>query len=325
MDMISRPQKGQQGLRALLLAGLLVGSAVWGRGAGGWEGLPVVYGQIGLSQSWRASNAEFLNKFDVAAARVRITDASGAPVLRADFYAEFLDSKDRICQVLTFSTDDNIGGKRGQMRAGETRTLKSSTFFLVPASEPIEMRLYLLREIRPSQSPGPLQGQPVVRVPVTVRSPLARLPWERLRLGPELKGSQGPFADLLLADVHVDASGTADSIEVLDSASGHVRDWFLKAASHLRFSPARVGTMQAPGDTLIFVRAWVSRKGEHARSYPASDSPWLRHFLRSFAGIQDPPVTVFIMTPRSSGYWAHPGPADFDYLAAGSQWYLAPR
>ena len=146
------------------------------------------------------------------------------------------------------------------MAPRDIREFYSSSVGLFTASEPREVRLYLVQQSVANEANKVRRWSVSFRAPVTV-SGILTPDATHLQLGSRLEVAKGPFLDLLFAKVSVDQSGSVDGVEVLDALDSEAAAWFLDFARHqLAFYPAADGDVPQPGQAFVMVRVVLSGK-----------------------------------------------------------------
>ncbi len=273
--------------------------------------------------------ARLRENFDQTTGYLEVQNISGTTVDGPIFYAEYFDASGRFCFSLVFSQATNTA-IRGPIAPAEVRGLYSSGVGLFPASEPKEVKLYLVRQSMPEQA-NPLRNWDAsFRAPITV-SGSVRSDAMTLQLGPEVALAKGPFLDLVFAKVSVDEKGFVDGVDVLNTASNRVESWFLDFARHqLTFYPATDRWVPKPDHAVVLVRVVLSEEGIPNSPFLPRMSPWVKSYAARLVGTEVPPVTDIVFA-RPAGKINRAGtdelverpaalPGIFELRLFGSDW-----
>src|SRR5579864_982531 len=120
-----------------------------------------------LGQFWHVRSAYLEESVKGATGYVEIANISGEAIGAANFYGEFYDADGRFCFSLVFSIANNLSGRSGPFLPREVRKLYSTGAFLAPASQPAELRLFILRQDI-TGTKGVTEAPPL-RAPITVQ------------------------------------------------------------------------------------------------------------------------------------------------------------
>jgi hypothetical protein len=159
--------------------------------------------------------------FNGTTGKLKLQNASNVALEGAVLYAEYFDSVGRLCFSLLFAQDKNPG-EQSPIAPGGISVIGSSTPGLFPASEPKEVRLYLVELRLPELPNSPRRWEVRLRVPVTIAGGVH----STLRLDTEVASASEPVLDLLLASVNVNQAGVATNVDVIHSTSSQVELWF---------------------------------------------------------------------------------------------------
>ncbi len=281
-----------------------------------------------LSTFWNVRAAELRETVTAGWGYLEVENVSNSTLDGATFYGEYFDDAGRFCFSLVFSQAKNVGGK-GPVAPGELRELYSPAAGLAPASEPKEVRLYLVRQGMPGQENSLRKWDMAIRAPVTGGGSVSASAAD-LQLGSEVALAQAPVLDLVFAKVTVDRRGSLDRVDVLDAVSTQVELWFLSFVRQLTFYPATDGGVPRSGQALVMVRAVLSREALLDSPFPLRESPWVKSYMERWTESAVPPVTdiLFERPPTKvklggSMEWtelpAGP-PGRFQLMLLGSDW-----
>lgn len=250
-----------------------------------------------LRTLWRVRKAYFDETLTDTTGYLEVQNISDEVFRGGNLYAEYYDAAGRFCFSFVFSLDKNLAKRKGPFVPSETRTLYSTAVSLAPASEPKEVRIFLIK-----RSPADVADAgetPPMRAPVTIE---VRIPGDpdKLWLDSGAESAEGPVSDLVLANVTVGRSGRIENVDVLGAASGELRSWFLKFVANQVFYTASAGGVPEAGNTLLLVRAVVPKERRSGSSFlPARASPWMANYVAAGADTPIPPITeiIFVRPP----------------------------
>jgi len=265
-----------------------------------------------LASFWKVHDALLHENFQSTWANVEVENASPVRIEGARFYGDYFDAAGRICFSAAFSQDENDQGLTGAFAPGERRTLISLGSSLAPASEPKELRLYLIAQrLVGSKQEDVFERERLLRVPPTnggysVATQTVRLPGGLM--------DHSPIVDLALARVTVDEHGHAQQIEILQ-ASPSVSELCRAFFGELRFEPASSGDLAESGTALVLLRAVdYRRKDLESAPFRSGDSPWVQAFVARLQGTEVPTITELLFAA------ARGEPKLFVFASAGSEW-----
>jgi hypothetical protein len=293
-----RPSRCTTLLPLVLLCSALVPLA---RGQITFANFPVrVSAQGELANFWQVRDATLRETGTETSGSLELKNILGAAVDGAVFYGEYFDAKGRFCFSLVFSQARNLLNS-GPIAPGEVREVASSSVGLFAASEPEEVRLYLVQQ-RQAHRPNSLRRWDVpFRAPVTVTGSLDP-ETSKLQLDSGLVPSKEPFLDLLLARVSVNQRGQVEAVDVLDAASGAPESRLVSFIRELIFLPATDNGAPKTAQTLLLVRAVLSNDKDRIQNspFPPRMSGWVKSYLARLTDIEVPPVTE-ILFARPTG------------------------
>ncbi len=240
-----------------------------------------------LSTFWKVRAAEWRETVTAAWGYLEVQNISSASLQGAIFYGEYFDDAGRLCFSLVFSQATNVGGQR-PIAPGEVGELYSPAG-LGPASEPKEVRLYLVQQRIPGQENSLRKWDVAIRAPVTGGGSVPASA-ANLQLGSEVALAQAPVLDLVFAKVTVDRRGSLDRVDVLDAVSGEVESWFLNFVHQLTFYPATDGGVSKTEQALVMVRAVLSREAFLGSPFLPRASPWVESYMERLTDSAIPPV-----------------------------------
>jgi len=257
-----------------------------------------------------------------------VQNVSEEPIRSAAFYGEYYDAAGRLCFSLVFSLDKNETKVKRPLVPGAVRRLYAVAPALLPASEPVELRLSLLDQTAPTL--GQSTSVAVVQAPITfsLRSPLGS---DRLTLPIELTRTDGPIIDLVLAKVTVDGSGRVGNIDVLHAVTEEVGSWSLKFLANQAFYPTTSDWISETDSTLVLLRA-VTAADSHNESHSVlvGNSPWVAKYVSTVSTESVPLVTEILFRRPATKVkqggrrdWTLVPPAPpgvFETYTAGSDW-----
>jgi len=243
---------------------------------------------------WAAHGAGLHENISGTAAYLKIENISRETIDHPIIYGEYFDSLGRFCFSIMFAQDPVHEDGRSTVLPGEMRELYGRDSGLAPASAPTQLHLHLVQQ--------GLLGEPTsqwntrLRIPVTLGAAIPETA-SKIQLN-ELGVTHVSGSDVVLAKVTVTASGIADTVEVLESASSQAAAWFKGFAAQLTFFPATDSGVAKLGHALVLVRVAIGRQTLQESPDPAWDSPWVRKYLEATGHADDiRPVTKIIFEP----------------------------
>jgi hypothetical protein len=267
---------------------------------------------------WKVRTAHLYESFSGAWADLRIENKF-APAGRVQFHAEYYDATGRPCFTLRFSPERNREGIQGPFAKGQTRTLYSGAYYLSPAVESAEVRVFVIPEGQTAGgSAANLPSDGATDPPQLLSSTLIGETWEHIWLRHEVKVDSEPFADLLLARVGVTRDGDAQWEQMWPTGTGRVAAWFGDFLGHQRFRAAEQNGQRVPADVFVLVRAGISLRCVHRRAFPARDSQLIRERMETWSRPVVPPVATVLLTPTSPEYWSRPSAGYFEVSGIGA-------
>jgi hypothetical protein len=279
--------------------------------------------QGSLAGVWAVRQATVEDNYIGTYSVVEIENVSKEPTVDAAFYGEYFDAAGRFCLAVLFAQDENDEGRAGPFLPGEVRHLRTSTFYLNPASRPARLKLSGLADPILNERGRIRGGTGVLAPPALEDVTLTGKPWERVWLGPELESARGPLLDLVLARVGVDSRGDPKDVEIMGLVSPSARSWFEQYMQQQRFRPARIGSEARDADALILVRAIVSLHCIRQKPWPPRESPAVREYVGRQAGKRLLPIITVILRAVTPDFWEHSAPDYFEILGISSDWSVA--
>jgi hypothetical protein len=307
-EMAVRPVRLRLGIQVLLLL-LWGGSSRPVKAQVTFSTIPVrISSQGTLGSFWQANGARLRENFDGTTGFVELQNVSSTSLENSVFYGEYIDALGRTCFSLVFSQAKNRPNGE-PVAAGGTLELRSTSIGLFPAAEPIEVRLFLVRQMRADGlTPSGKRGAPV-RAPITI---IASKSGDdvNVRLRSEESEGQGPILDLAFAKVTVNDRGTVDAVDVLNVASPRFESWVRDFVQRqLTFYPATTDGIPQLGSALVMIRVVLSEKGIENSHFSPRTSPLVESYLTGVKNNDVPPVTDIVFR-RFTGEVNRAGPAE---------------
>jgi len=212
------------------------------------------------------------------------------------FYAEYFDAEGRFCFSLVLSREKRPE-RLGPIASRQIEPFFSSTTGLFIASDPSQVKLYLVQQTITSQSSPPQRWNVPIRAPVTIAGSMQIE--EKLQLGPEFTFTNRPVADLLLAKVLVDQRGSPHNVEVLQAANDQLKNWFLNfVRQRVPFYPSTVSGIPRQGEVLVLVRAatLVPQTGLQDSDREPRTAPWVKSYVTALKNTDVPPLMNLLFT-----------------------------
>jgi hypothetical protein len=241
-----------------------------------------------LDPAWKFIDAQLKESFSGTMGLLEIENVGPYPVVDAQFYAKYSTASGQLCFTLVFSQAWNLEHQRGPVPPGGKRTLYASAYYIGPALEPAQVRLYLPTE-------GKRTGSILHAPPTLLSTGLSGKPWAGLRLERELRQSRGPFLDTLLAQVSVDSEGDARTNDILWALDAGIRGWFSRLLPNLRFRPATTAGTAETTDVLLLLRAVVSGTCVDRKPFPSWDSSAVKNYLATVDQPEVPPLITLLL------------------------------
>ncbi len=251
-------------------------------------------GEVGTF--WTVREAGLREDFTGTTGYLNVQNISDMPLDGAVFYGEYFDAVGRFCFSLVFSQDNNPV-ERGAIPRGESRVIDSVGSGLFPASEPKEVKVYLVQIRLPEQASSVRNWDVLLRAPITLSGGVQSY----VQLGSEAASAEGSVLDLVLANVTVNEEGIVTSVEVLHAASNEVESWFRDfAAQQATFYPATRRDHPEQAKALVLVRAVLKEGVLQNLLLPPRMSPWVKLYMRGVADMVAPPVTNIVFARPAS-------------------------
>lgn len=268
---------------------------------------------------WNVDEARLDESFSGSTGVLEVKNISSQALEDAKFYAQYFDASGQLCFTLLFSQAQNFDRRAGSFQPEETRTLWSSTYYLSPAARPVRVDVYPLSYSSGGTHTDDRDVSRMVRSPVTLEaSSLFDRKEREIWLGDELRHADGPFLDLVLAKITLDADGGVRDKEVLSVKSPLVEAWFGNFVRSLHFFPALTGRTSNSASTLILVRAIISLRCLHDLPYPPRESPSVATYVKRVSATELPPIIAVDLEPSTPDYWIRPSAGYFQDPGIGS-------
>lgn len=258
-----------------------------------------VSGQRDLSAVWEVQQAGLEETISGTKGYLDLVNRSAGSITDTTFYGEYFDSSGRFCFSLVFSQASNLGS-RGPIGPGEARRFESVAAELFAASEPTQLKLYLVGQPSAQLPNAPVNWDVPATAPVTVIGSLG-FDQSQVQIDPEAESADRPVRDLVIAEVSVDQSGRAGQVNFLNDVSWQARNWFLPFVhDELRFYPASDWNGFRSDRVLVLVRAIISENGPEDMVVPPRMSLCVKSYVDGLSGNRIPPITEIVLTrPRA--------------------------